>query len=71
MGLRAASTKLALFQTIRLTVCGPPVPLPGERENLLEFFPFRLSHVARFTPLRNGALDTFELIGSLAGARGS
>lgn len=70
-GLRPASTELALFQTIRLLICRPPVPLPGDRENLLEFFPFRLGHVARFPPQRNGALNAVELIGSLAGAGGA
>ena len=66
--LGAAAVELPLFQTIRLSICGLPVPLPGNGEYLLEFFPFRIGHLARVSTFRDRPMHTLKLVFSLARA---
>jgi hypothetical protein len=63
--------QLPKFQTIGLLVSRSPVPPPRNLENLLEFFPFRICHVAGFAAHHNSPFDSFELIGTLAGTGGA
>ena len=68
LSLRAATVELPLFQTIRLSIGRVPVPLPGNGEYLLEFFPLRIGHLARLSTFRDRPTNALELILALARA---
>jgi hypothetical protein len=51
-----------------LSIGRVPVPLPGNCEYLLEFFPLRIGHLARLSTFRDRPTNALELILALARA---